>query len=241
MREILVVEDSPEIKILLESSLSDYSLHFCTTLREAREVVSHHSFQLIMLDIGLPDGDGLKFLAELSTIPQTKNVPVMILSSKTETSNKIMAFSIGAEDFISKPFDPLELQARVAAKLKKMDRAQSRSELVRIGDLSIDFIKQKAALHLDAAGAHIEVLDLTTLEFKLLSYFARSPERVFSREQLLNEVWGSDINITDRTVDTHVGHLRKKIAKSKMKIETVVGAGYRMVPKTDADKQAAKT
>lgn len=224
MREILVVEDSPEIKILLESSLNEYALHFCTTLKEAREVVAHHTFQLIMLDIGLPDGDGLKFLAELSTIPQTKNVPVMILSSKTETSNKIMAFSVGAEDFISKPFDPLELQARVAAKLKKMDRAQSRAEMVRIGDLSIDFIKQKAVLN-------NETLDLTTLEFKLLSYFARAPERVFSREQLLNEVWGSDVNITDRTVDTHIGHLRKKIANSNMKIETVVGSGYRMVAK----------
>jgi DNA-binding response OmpR family regulator len=229
MREILIVEDSPEIKILLESTLSDYALHFCSTLKDAKESLELRKFQLIMLDIGLPDGDGLKFLAELSTSPSTKNVPVMILSSKTETSNKIMAFSIGAEDFISKPFDPLELQARVAAKLKKIDRAQSRSEVVRVGDLTIDFIKQKSSLSPDGVNTPPENLDLTTLEFKLLSVFARAPERVFSREQLLNEVWGSEINITDRTVDTHVGHLRKKIVKSKVKIETVVGAGYRLV------------
>jgi DNA-binding response OmpR family regulator len=226
LKDILVIEDSPEIKILIESSLTDYNIRFCTTLREGRAAVTDHVFQLIMLDIGLPDGDGLKFLTELSSQPQTKNVPIIILSGKTETSNKIMAFSVGAEDFISKPFDPLELQARVAAKIKKFETSQNRSELLRIGDLQLDLLKQRVTLQTTNSG---EALDLTTLEFKLLMVFARAPDRVFSREYLLNEVWGTNVNITDRTVDTHVGHLRKKIAGSKAKIDTVVGAGYRFI------------
>jgi DNA-binding response OmpR family regulator len=226
VKDLLVIEDSPEIKILIESSLTEYNIRFCTTLKEGRAAVEEQVFQLIMLDIGLPDGDGLKFLTELSSQPHTKNVPIIILSGKTETSNKIMAFSVGAEDFISKPFDPLELQARVAAKIKKYESTQSRSELLKVGDIQLDLLKQRVSLQ-TAAG--FEALDLTTLEFKLLLVFARAPDRVFSREYLLNEVWGSNVNITDRTVDTHVGHLRKKISNSKAKIDTVVGAGYRFI------------
>jgi two-component system alkaline phosphatase synthesis response regulator PhoP len=226
MRSVLVVEDNAEMRILVEAALDDYQLAFGSTLKDAKEALRTNKFDLILLDLGLPDGDGLKFLAELSGQPESKDVPVIILSGKSETVNKVMAFSIGAEDFIAKPFDPLELKARVASKLRKSEKQQQLSEVLRAGDLKIDVLKQKVWIQ---NGQDSEPVDLTTLEFKLLLNFARAPERVFTREYLLNEVWGMNVSVTDRTVDTHIGHLRKKLAHSKSKIETVIGSGYRFL------------
>lgn len=220
---MLVIEDNAEMRILVEAALDEYQLTFSSTLREAKEALLKKKHEMILLDLGLPDGDGLKFLAELSGQPETKDIPVIVLTGKSETVNKVMAFSIGAEDFVSKPFDPLELKARVAAKLRKIEKQQLLSEVLRVGDLKIDVLKQKVWVK-DA-----EAVELTTLEFKLLLNFARTPERVFTRDYLLNEVWGMNVSVTDRTVDTHVGHLRKKLAHSKTKIETVIGSGYRFL------------
>lgn len=223
---MLVVEDNAEMRILVEAALDEYQLTFSSTLKDAKEAITKKKFELILLDLGLPDGDGLKFLAELSATAETKDIPVIILSGKSETVNKVMAFSIGAEDFISKPFDPLELKARVTAKLRKSEKLQQLSEVLRIGDLKIDVLKQKVWIQKQA---DTEAVDFTTLEFKLLLNFARAPERVFTRDFLLNEVWGMNVSITDRTVDTHIGHLRKKLAHSHTKIETVIGSGYRFL------------
>jgi DNA-binding response OmpR family regulator len=226
MRSVLVVEDNAEMRILVEAALDEYQLVFSSSLKEAKDHLRGERFDLILLDLGLPDGDGLKFLAELSTETPHKHTPVIILSGKSETVNKVMAFSIGAEDFIGKPFDPLELKARVGAKLRKFEKQQQLSEVLKAGDLKIDVLKQKVWI---LNGAESEAVDLTTLEFKLLLHFVRAPERVFTREFLLNEVWGMNVSVTDRTVDTHVGHLRKKLAHSRSKIETVIGSGYRFL------------
>lgn len=225
MRAVLVVEDSPEMRLLVEASLQDYSLTFATTLSAARQALRREKFALMLLDLGLPDGDGLQFLAEFSGDPNHSQLPVMILSGKAEVSNKVLAFSIGAEDFITKPFDPLELRARVAARLKKMDRRREDSEVLRVGDLLLDVPKQRVSIQ--AAGG-AEFADLTSLEFRLLHLLARFPDRVFSRDYLLNEVWGTAVNVNDRTVDAHIGHLRKKLGESRVKIDTVVGSGYRL-------------
>lgn len=226
MRHVLVIEDNAEMRILVEAALDEFELTFSSTIQEAKERLTQKRYDLALLDIGLPDGDGLKLLAEISGQPEHRNLPVIVLSGKSETVNKVMAFSVGAEDFISKPFDPLELKARVAAKLRKHEKSQNLSEVLRVADLKIDVLKQKVWVVSEQESAPIE---LTTLEFKLLLTFVRAPERVFTREVLLDEVWGMNVSVTDRTVDTHVGHLRKKMQPSRAKIETVVGAGYRFV------------
>ena len=223
---MLVIEDNAEMRILVEAALDEYQLTFSSTLKDAKEAISKKRFELILLDLGLPDGDGLKFLAELSGQPESKDIPVIILSGKSETVNKVMAFSIGAEDFISKPFDPLELKARVTAKLRKSEKAHQLSEILRSGDLKIDVLKQKVWIQKQQEA---EAVELTTLEFILLLTFVRAPERVFTRDFLLNEVWGMNVSVTDRTVDTHIGHLRKKLSHSRTKIETVIGSGYRFL------------
>ncbi len=225
MKDILIIEDSPEMKILLEASLNDEMLTFASTLKEGKAWIEKKNFHLILLDLGLPDGDGLKFLTELQASKQFRDIPILILSGRTDTPNKVIAFSMGAEDFISKPFDPIELKARVQARLKKLEKSKEKLDVLRLGDLQIEVAKQKVSIQVSGG---YESVDLTSLEFRLLLTLSRHPERIYSRDTLLNEVWGHQISVTDRTVDTHIGHLRKKIAKSKTQIETVIGSGYRI-------------
>lgn len=228
MKEVLVVEDNPEMKILIEATLEEFLLTFSASVKDAIQQIQKKKFDLILLDLGLPDGDGMKVLVE-STSSAGFQTPIIILSARNETMVKVMAFSVGAEDFISKPFDPLELKARVAAKLKKSESQQNQRDFIKLADLQLNLPKQQAIV-LKKSGSSI--LDLTSLEFKLLLCFVRSPERVFSREYLLDNIWGNEVSVTERTVDTHVGHLRKKISGSKVKIETVVGEGYRLISET---------
>lgn len=225
MKQILCVEDNREVQILVRAVLAEYMVVCASSLEEAKRYLREKNFDLIILDIELPDGDGLKMLTEINHI----RTPIFILSSKAETANKVIAFSLGVDDFISKPFDPIELNARISAKLRKMDKDVEEKNIIRIKDLIVDGVKQRIYLTRKNA-TETEVISLTSTEFRLLMTFVKSPDRVYSREQLLDKVWGTDINITDRTVDTHVNHLRKKIKNSQVKIETILNEGYRLLP-----------
>ncbi|RYZ66567.1 MAG: response regulator transcription factor [Proteobacteria bacterium] len=224
MSSILCIEDNAEMQILVEAALDSHRVTVVSTLAEAKKSLSQTKFDLVILDLELPDGDGMKFLASLNSSEPA--VPVFILTGKSETANKVIAFSLGVDDFISKPFDPLELRARVNAKLKKVAAVSDQQAVMKLKDLTIDVEKQRVTI---SGKSGQDFVTLTSLEFRLLLTFARSPDRVFSRAKLLDSVWGSDIAVTDRTVDTHVGHLRKKIAASSVKIETVLNEGYRLV------------
>lgn len=226
MHKLLLVEDNEVMRVLAANTLKEFSLSMSATLKEAQVLMQVNTFDLILLDIGLPDGDGLTFLNHLSNSSGAQT-PVIIISGKTDIASKVTAFSFGAEDFISKPFDPIELKARVAAKLKKIDQAKTNLDQMKIGDLVITVSKQKVVILVN--GNDQIPVDLTTLEFKLLLSLAKHPERVYTREHLLSEVWGNDLSVTLRSVDTHVAHLRKKIHKSKVKIDTVIRSGYRLL------------
>lgn len=227
MKSVLCIEDNAEIRILVEASLPNQQVAFAKTLAEAFECLARRTFDLLILDLELPDGDGLKFLTKLVQPSGALETPVFILTSKAESANQVIAFSLGAEDFIAKPFDPLILRARVEAKLRKLETSRGQTELLRVKDLTIDIPKQRVSI---TKNAQVIPVELTSIEFKLLLTLARAPERVFSRNALLDEVWGSSVSITDRTVDTHIAHLRKKIVASVLRIETVINEGYRLQP-----------
>lgn len=227
MAKLLLVEDNEVMRVLAANTLKEFSLSLAGNLKEAQTLIYANTFDLILLDIGLPDGDGLTFLNQLNNNPENQT-PVIIISGKTDIASKVTAFSFGAEDFITKPFDPIELKARVSAKLKKIEQAKANSDLLKIGDLAITVSKQKVVIQTTSSEEPL-LIDLTTLEFKLLLSLAKHPERVFTREYLLSEVWGNDLSVTLRSVDTHVAHLRKKIHKSKVKIDTVIRSGYRLL------------
>lgn len=228
MKSILCIEDNPEIQILVSAALNSFNTVPASSLNEARSLIPSTDFSLIILDLELPDGDGLRFLTELrAQNDKSEETPVFVLTAKPQIGNKIMAFSLGVDDFVEKPFDPIELRARVEARVRKAETRQERKDTLRVRDLIISVSRQR--VHLAAPAGH-ELISLTSLEFKILHTLARSPDRVFSRAQLLDLVWGSETNITDRTVDTHIGHLRKKIGRSAVKIETVINEGYRLLP-----------
>ncbi len=225
--KILSVEDDLTIQALIEQSLTDYNVVSAGSLKDADHELSKNIFDAILLDIELPDGDGLKYYTKISNDPKFKKIPTLFLSARNEISNKLMAFSLGADDFISKPFDPLELRARISSKIKKMHSDVEEKKTKKVGDLEIDFDRQKV---FQIKNGKETDLSLTAIEIKILTMLSKRNEQVFSREQILSSVWG-DTHITDRTVDSHIAHLRTKIADSTVIVDTVKNFGYRVILK----------
>ena len=225
--KVLCIEDDQTMQVLIEQTLVDFKVVTVASLKLAEYELSKNEFAAILLDIELPDGDGLKFFTRISQDSKYKKIPTLILTGHGDIANKLMAFSVGADDFITKPFDPLELNARLASKIKKMQVDIEDKKTQKIGDLEIDFDRQRVS-HI-VKGKERD-LSLTAIELKILTMLSKRVEQVFSREQILTSVWG-ETNITDRTVDSHVAHLRTKISESTVVIDTVKNFGYRLLIK----------
>ena len=226
MAKLLCIEDSKEFQVLIAKALSGYDIDFADTIDSSRSALDKNKFyDLVLLDLGLPDGDGTRFLSEMRLSDSLKNLPVFIISSDSNVLSKITAFSLGADDYICKPFHPMELKARVEAKIRQIKRNVEQQDIISVGKLTLNLTKMHVLLN-DATKTR---LDLTPIEFKMLSIFVRRPETIFSRNQLIDEIWGNSVYITDRTVDAHISHLRKKILASDLHISTVTGEGYRLL------------
>lgn len=225
---ILCVEDDPTMQTLISGSLRDYAVVMTTNLGDAENQLRSGAFDALILDILLPDGDGLQFWSKLSAETAFARLPVLFLTGKNETSSKVQAFSAGADDFITKPFDPLELQARLGRRLKAKASAKDGETLRKVGNLEIDLTRQSVVLHLDGKSRD---LFLTAIELKILTLFSKNLDQVYSRAQMLEQVWGSS-HVSDRTVDSHIAHLRAKISESSVEIQTVKNLGYRLIKKS---------
>lgn len=220
MKSILCIEDDLVIQTLVVESLREYSVKVVDSVKEANEILESENFDAILLDIQLKDEDGLRILEKVSKKEGFfKNTVLFIMSSHKDIAKKMMAFSLGADDFISKPFDPLELEIRLNARLKKISAPL---DFRSMADLVLDFQKQKVFL---VDGNTRTDLNLTAIELKIFSYLTSQLDRVFSRQQIMEEVWGH-LSITERTVDSHIAHLRKKIDDSKLSIITSNNFGY---------------
>jgi len=222
MAAILLVDDEPAIRESLAFALrrDGFEVEEATTLREARSLAD--AADLVILDLVLPDGSGLPFLRSLR---ERSDVPVIVLTSRDEETDRVVGLELGADDYVLKPFSPREVAARVRAVLRRASKAaQAEDKPIRAGSLSLDTSTRKAAI------ADRE-LGLSRTEFNLLALFLRSPGRVFERSQILEAVWGSDVVVGDRTVDVHVKALRRKIEEAggdPRVLETVRGVGYRL-------------
>jgi DNA-binding response OmpR family regulator len=221
MARILVVEDEPPIASALEDDLKleGYEVEVVrdgdTASRRARE----QSFDLIILDVMLPHKDGFEVCRELRRAGL--RMPVILLTAKTQESDKVLGLELGADDYVTKPFSPRELRARVKAALRRT--AGEMPEIYRFGDAEVDFTR----CELRRGG---RALEMTPIEFKLLAAFIRHRGQTLSREKLLDEVWGRETFVTDRVVDTHVTNLRKKIESKPSEprfLVNVRGMGYR--------------
>jgi DNA-binding response OmpR family regulator len=177
---------------------------------------------LVVLDVMLPEMDGFEVCRRLRA--QNNAIPILMLTARDDDFDKILGLELGADDYMTKPFNPRELVARVKAILRRSERAQNAQPEValRVGDLVIDPERREV----QAAG---RLVDLRTQEFEVLLVLARHPGQVFSREKLLNLAWGYDFLGQTRTVDVHIAQLRRKLSASKTQIETVTGIGYKLV------------
>jgi DNA-binding response OmpR family regulator len=223
--KILLIDDSEiDQKVILGILGKQHTVVVAGTLEKARQEIERGHFDLLLLDVDLPDGNGFRFFAQLRGEEKTKSLPVIFLTMKSEAPDEIMGFSLGAEDYISKPVDPAKVRARIEARLKKLvDRRQSDALLLK-EDLKLDLTTQRAFVTTTAGSTPI---DLTPQEFKVLSYFMRHEDHVLSRNQLIDAVWNNQVNVVDRTVDMHVSNIRKKISASAYTIKSVHGVGYR--------------
>ncbi len=219
---ILVVEDDPDVRELLQLELgqADYSVITAGDGRTGLEKARSDPPDVIVLDVGLPDLDGLTLCRELR---KSSKVPILMLSGNREDTDKILGLEFGADDYLTKPYNPRELVARVRALLRRAQRfeAEDEREQFEFGDLHLDRSTHQAR-------AFGQVLPLTPIEFSLLELFMRRPGRALSRQQLLDEVWGQDFEGAERTVDSHVRNLRSKLKGTRPRIVSVRGIGYKL-------------
>lgn len=223
--KILCIEDDKTTQQIVKHALRDYNVIMASTLIEAEDRIKESDLSAAIFDIKLPDGDGIHLYSRLRQLTQLKNIPVIFLSGNDDLSNKLLAFSIGADDFISKPFDPLELSARITSKINKTHSHESERKTRQLGNVIIDLDRQKVLLIKD--GTEIDLL-FTAIEQRMLILLSSRKEQVFSREQILNYVW-KDAHVFDRTVDSHIAHMRKKLKGAGVTISTVKNFGYKLI------------
>jgi len=223
---ILAIEDAPDIQLLIRGALgASYDVVISETIEQARGALANNPFDLILLDLGLPDGDGMRFFAELKATGKLANLPVFIVTGSNSIQEKTIGFQLGIEDYIVKPFDPLEMKLRVEARIKKgIDNAQSANS-ISIGNLNIDLASHHIRIQLENETRTVE---LSSKEFGILTFLARVPNKIKSREQIIEAVWGNGIHLSDRTIDSHVSRLRKKLLGTNVRLEAVTQVGYRI-------------
>jgi len=222
MKRILVVEDEPAIAFGLQIDLKNegYDVAVETDGESALRRIGAEAFDLILLDVMLPRKDGFEVCRDLRR--SGSKIPVIMLTAKTQEAEKVLGLEIGADDYVTKPFSPRELRARIKAALRRSG-GEEEPPVCRFGDCEVDF----GRCELRRAGKPVE---LTALEFKLLAAFVRGGGKVMSRDQLLDLVWGHGTFVTDRVVDNHVVTLRKKVEpepSAPRYIVSVRGLGYR--------------
>jgi len=219
--KILIVEDDRDIAGMVEYNLIEEGYETISAFNgeDGVRLAKKERPDLIILDIMLPIIDGFEVCKILKKEQITSDIPVIILSAKSQETDKVVGLELGADDYITKPFSPRELIARIRAILRR-GRAPSFSSCIERGDIVIDSTKHKVIVGQKA-------VSLTSTEFKLLEFLAKRPGAVFSRDQIMDGVMGDDALVCDRTVDAHIKSLRRKLGKDKGYIETIRGAGYR--------------
>ncbi len=219
---ILVVEDHEDSFQLVERVLASVAtLTRASSIAEGQRLLSQEVYDLVILDLRLPDGDGFSLIHEVQKKFGQRKLPFLVLSASGQLQDKLTGFDLGAVDYIVKPFEPLELKARVMTRLSERPSAP----LLRVGDLEVDVSSYRAY---EYEGDKKGELHLTQIEFKLLKLFLEHPRQLFTREQLLDLIWGEEVYVDHRTVDAHISRLRKKIKSQNTQIKSVHGQGYRL-------------
>ena len=221
---IVVVEDDQDLCALLEYNLgnSGYDVVTAHRLDGVDQLIQDYRPDLIILDVMLPDGDGFEFCRGLRATAVTAKIPVLFLTARSQEVDRVFGLEIGGDDYITKPFSPRELLARIKAHLRRSPNHERRKSLEAQG-LEIDYDARRAQLN----GT---VLDLTATEFELLGFLAANPGKAFTRQQLITRIWNRRSHVAPRNIDVHVRRLREQIEEEPKRprwIQTVRGFGYR--------------
>ena len=222
---IVVVEDEQAIQDVIAYNLrrEGYEVLLAGHGKKGLALIQSKRPALVILDLMLPGIDGLSICQQLRADAKTRSIPLMILSAKEEESDIVIGLSLGADDYLAKPFSPREMLARVKALLRRANNSRSvADDYIQVGPLAIDFSRFEAKL----SG---QPLKLTATEFKLLAELAGHPGRALTREHLLNRAVGDAVVVVDRNIDVHIRSVRKKLGDHAGMIETVRGLGYRFV------------
>jgi len=227
MKKLLIIEDEELIRMALEDDfrLEDYDVDVASDGIEGLAKAANSDIDLIILDIMLPGMNGFDVCKKLRS--KGIRTPIIMLTAKGQEIDRVVGLEIGADDYVTKPFSPRELQARVKAVLRRMEaEPDDKSEnLYRSGGLEVNFPQYECS-------KNGKVVSLTTHEFELLKYLIRNRGQVIDRDELLNEVWGKDVFVTPHTVDTHMANLRKKIEDDPSQprfIKSIRGVGYKFI------------
>jgi len=219
MKKILIIDDDIKMSELLKEYLSKYSFNTasCENPLDGLSELDKNKYDFVILDIMMPDMDGFETLKE---IRKTKDIPVIMLTARGETTDKIVGLELGADDYLSKPFEPRELLARIQSVIRRTENKRNRNSPFKYKDLHIDPSSRKTLLQ-------SKTLELTSMEFDILILFAENNGKVLSRDYLMQKVKGTAWNYNDRSIDVMVSRLRSKLHKKKLEfIKTVQSVGY---------------
>jgi DNA-binding response OmpR family regulator len=234
---VLLIDDDTRLATMVADYLgrAGFDTETASTLGAGRDLLSAHSYDALVLDLMLPDGDGLELCRELRSSSRTRQLPLLMLTARGEPMDRIVGLEIGADDYLPKPFEPRELLARVKALLRRASPTAAGDDVLRFGRLEVDLGARVARL--DG-----KVCDLTGHQFDLLVVLAQHPGRVLSRDQIMDSLKGHPLEAFDRSIDVHISRIRAVIEddpKAPRRVLTVRGAGYVFARKQDADDAAA--
>ena len=221
-QRILAVDDEPDLLELVRVSLTQagFEVETAGTGEGGLQAVRSRPPDLLILDWMLPDLSGTEVCRLLRADPRFTTLPILMLTAKSEEVDRVVGFELGVDDFVTKPFSPRELSLRVKAILRRAGEAPDETSVFEHHGILLDAERHRCEVDGQPA-------DLTAKEFRLLETLMRRPGRVMTRQQLLDRVWGSDITVTERTIDTHLKRLREKLGSAGDRVETVRGVGYR--------------
>lgn len=222
-RKILVIEDEKDIQKLLQMYLhrEGFEVDSARDGEAGLRKACQERYDIILLDLILPKLDGLEICRSLRSRPETADLPIIMVTARAEEADRILGLEMGADDYITKPFSPRELLARVKAVFRRLEKTRAKELNYEYGGIALDASKYEVTYN---GESHI----LTTKEFKLLEYFLENKGRVLSRDVLLNEVWGYEYFGTNRTIDVHVAHLRQKFEILNKSLVSIKGIGYKL-------------
>ena len=219
---ILVIDDEPDLLELVEFNLKKdgYEVIVAKNGQAGLEIAQKVVPDMIVLDLMMPGIDGLEVCRQLRGDSRTKQIPMIMLTAKSAEADRIVGLELGADDYITKPFSPRELLARVRALLRRATSTQETPTVIRQGEVLIDLTRHEVT----SAGKQVT---LTPTEFRILHFIAARPGRVLSRDQIIDAAVGNEMAVFDRTIDVHIAAIRRKLGKAGDRIETIRGFGYK--------------